>query len=97
MEKNTKDMLVLSGVAIASGWGGSWATARLGKALGLALGPWGVAAGSIIGALVGTALAKNMLGDTRVLSELESKAAQVSSELESKVEEATEAAKAAIS
>lgn len=97
MEQDTKNMLILSVAAIASGWGGSWATARLGKALGLTLGPWGTAAGTVIGALAGTALAKNMLGNTQVLSELESKAAQASSELETKVAEASKAVKSAVS
>lgn len=97
MDKSTKDMLIVSVAAIASGWGGSLATARIGQALGVALGPWGRAAGSVIGALVGTAVAKKMLGNPEMMSELESKAAQASSELEAKVAEASKAAKEAAS
>lgn len=68
MENSTKNMLMLGGAAIAGGWGGSWAAARLGATFGLSLGPWGSAAGGLIGAMLGTALAKNLLGiDTQAL------------------------------
>ena len=73
MDKSTKDMLVLGGAAIVGGWGGSWASGRIGAAMGLSLGPWGSAAGAVIGALLGTTLAKSVLGaDTKVLPDPDS-------------------------
>lgn len=73
MDSSTKNMLVLGGAAIAGGWGGSWATGRLGTALGLSLGPWGAIGGAVIGAMIGTAMAKSMLAsDTPMLPETDS-------------------------
>ncbi len=73
MDNSTKNMVVLAGAAIVGGWGGSWASGRIGAAMGLSLGPWGSAAGAVVGALLGTALAKNVLGaDTQVLPDPES-------------------------
>jgi len=68
MDSNTKNMLVITGATVAGGWGGSWATGRLGAALGLSLGPWGSAAGAVIGALLGSTVAKSMIGETPMLS-----------------------------
>ena len=75
MDNNVKNMLVLSAAALAGGWGGSWATGRLGTALGMSLGPWGSAAGAIVGSLLATYAAKNMAGiDTPALPDPESMA-----------------------
>ena len=69
MDTNIKNSLLLAGTAIAGGMGGSWAATRLGAALGVTLGPWGSAAGAMLGAMASTALAKRFLGDPQSLLE----------------------------
>jgi uncharacterized membrane protein YdjX (TVP38/TMEM64 family) len=69
MDTNIKNSLLLAGSAIAGGAGGSWAATRLGAAFGLSLGPWGSAAGAMLGAMASTALAKRMLGEPQAMLE----------------------------
>jgi phage-related minor tail protein len=67
MENSLKNLLVLTGAAIAGGLGGSWAAGRIGTALGVSLGPWGAAAGGMIGAMLATSLAKGVVGQPEAL------------------------------
>lgn len=69
MDTNIKNSLLLAGSAMAGGMGGSWAATRLGAALGLSLGPWGSAAGAMLGAMASTALAKKLLGEPQSMLE----------------------------
>ena len=69
MDTNIRNSLLLAGTAIAGGMGGSWAATRLGAALGLTLGPWGSAAGAMLGAMASTAVAKRFLGDPQPMIE----------------------------
>lgn len=63
MDKSSKNALVIWAATIAGGAGGSWATTKLGARFGLSLGPWGVVAGALIGAVAGAALSKRVLGE----------------------------------
>ena len=83
MDTNVKNSLLIAGSAIAGGAGGSWAATRLGAALGLTLGPWGSAAGAMLGALASTALAKKMLGEPQSMLE-----AQLNAEAEAEPQKA---------
>lgn len=69
MDTNVRNSLLVAGSAIAGGAGGSWAATRLGAVLGLSLGPWGSAAGAMLGAMASTALAKKLLGEPESLLE----------------------------
>jgi len=71
MEQSTRNTLVVGGSAIAGGWSGSWAVARLATTLGLRLGPWGAVAGAVIGALAGAALSRQLLGESEAMVEVE--------------------------
>lgn len=83
MDTNVKNSLLMAGSAIAGGAGGSWAATRLGAALGLSLGPWGSAAGAMLGAMASTALARKMLGEPQSMLE-----AQLTAEAESEPQQA---------
>ena len=83
MDTNVKNSLLVAGSAIAGGAGGSWAATRLGAALGLTLGPWGSAAGAMLGAMASTALAKKILGEPQSLLE-----AQLNTEAQSEPQQA---------
>ena len=61
MEKNTQDALVIWASTFAGGAGGWWTVAKLGARFGLNIGPWGAAAGGLIGALAGASLSKRFL------------------------------------
>ena len=62
MEKTVMKALVVGGGALAGGAAGSWATARVLAGYGYRLGPWGMVAGAVLGALAGSALAGRMSG-----------------------------------
>ena len=83
MDTNVKNSLLVAGSAIAGGAGGSWVATRLGAALGFTLGPWGSAAGAMLGAMASTALAKKMLGEPQSLLE-----AQLNAEAKSEPQQA---------
>jgi len=63
MNGSTKRGLILSAGAVAGGWGGAMAMARIGAAYGLRLGPMGTIAGAAVGALLGANLSKMLVGD----------------------------------
>ena len=62
MEKSVKKALVVGGSALAGGAAGSWASAKVLAGYGYRLGPWGMVAGAVLGALAGSALAGRMAG-----------------------------------
>ena len=53
MKKIASNVLVVGCSAIASGALGAWAGAKLGSRYGFKAGPWGVVAGTVLGALAG--------------------------------------------
>ena len=59
----TRKALVLGASAVAGGWGGRFAMAKLGARFGLGLGPMGSVAGAAIGALLGIGLARMLVDD----------------------------------
>ncbi len=61
MDSNTQKALILGVGAVAGGWGGAVAMARIGAAYGLRLGPIGTVAGAAVGALLGVGLCKMFL------------------------------------
>jgi outer membrane lipoprotein SlyB len=63
MSQSTRNVLVIGGTAIAGGAAGSWLGARLAATRGLQLGPWGVVAGALVGALAGSMLSGYMPED----------------------------------
>jgi len=63
MDTNTKNALILAASALAGTLAGRWAAPRIGAALGLTLGPWGSAAGAMIGGVIGVAVTKRMVGE----------------------------------
>ena len=65
MNKNIVDGLMIAGSAAAGGWGAT----RIGAVLGLRLGPWGAAVGTVVGALAGFALAQKMQANGVTLAE----------------------------
>ena len=54
---------VLMGSTVAGAVGGGVAAPRVGATLGLSFGPWGLAAGALIGALAGASVASMIVGD----------------------------------
>lgn len=61
MDSNMQKSVVLGLGAVAGGWGGAIAMARIGAAYGLRLGPMGTVAGAAVGALLGVGLCKMLL------------------------------------
>ena len=61
MDKSSKNALLIWAATIAGGAGGSWATTKAGASFGLRLGPWGMVAGALLGAMAGATLSKRML------------------------------------
>lgn len=70
MDKNLLKALMVGGGAAAGGAGGSWAAARLGATYGYRLGPWGIVAGAVLGALAGAALTKTLAGDDAAAADI---------------------------
>ncbi len=62
MDKNLVKALAVGGSALAGGAAGSWATTKVLATYGYRLGPWGMVAGAVLGALAATALTKGMPG-----------------------------------
>jgi phage tail tape-measure protein len=67
----TTNTLVIGGSTVAGGALGSWASARLGAAYGLRLGPWGMVAGALVGTLVGMALSRAFTAEPQEAMPLE--------------------------
>ena len=63
MDKTTLNALVIGGSAVAGGYLGTLAGAKLGATYGLRAGPWGAVAGAVVGALACTALTSVMKGE----------------------------------
>ena len=61
MEKNTQDALVVWAGTLAGGAGGWLTVAKLSAKFGMNIGPWGVVAGGLVGALAGATLSKKFL------------------------------------
>ena len=59
MTKRTWNALMIGGSTLAGGVLGNWAGSRATLAFGCNFGPWGVAAGAVVGALIGTLLASD--------------------------------------
>ncbi|MEA3410237.1 MAG: hypothetical protein U9R74_01705 [Pseudomonadota bacterium] len=64
-------VLVAGACAAAGGAGGSWVSARIGASYGYRLGPWGVVAGAVVGALAGAALASMIPNDPQAALQAE--------------------------
>jgi uncharacterized protein YcfJ len=63
MKNIASNVLVVGGSAIATGALGAWAGAKLGSRYGFKAGPWGVVAGTVLGALAGAWLKSAGKGD----------------------------------
>ena len=63
MTQSTRNALVIGGSAVAGGAAGAWVGARLAASRGLQLGPWGIVAGVLVGALAGSLLSNAGVGD----------------------------------
>ncbi len=55
MSRSTGNVLFVGGSTLAGGVAGMWATSKLALNYGCQLGPWGVAIGAVLGALLGAA------------------------------------------
>jgi hypothetical protein len=56
MNRRTWNALLIGGSTLAGGVAGSWLTSKATVSMGCNLGPWGVVAGAVLGALIGAAL-----------------------------------------
>ena len=62
MDSRMRDILLLGAASFAGARAGRWAAPRIGAALGLAVGPWGVTAGAVIGGMLGALLVSKVAG-----------------------------------
>jgi hypothetical protein len=63
MDSETRKRWALMGSTVAGAVGGGMAATRLGAAFGLSLGPWGVAAGAVLGAIAGASAVSVVVGE----------------------------------